>query len=704
MTTRKQPHERGAAARFGVALAALVAMAALATVPPHDSAQAARVGSTAASAAGAAAKPALALAAQAPWVTPGRLSEISVLVRHAPRNATVKVTLHDNISPRSLFLGSQRGRSITNALNTPSQTIRVTKAQPVGDGAVTVKGVIGLTPESKPIANEPTYAHPHCLGCRPGIYPVEFQLQRPSGATVSRLVTYLILLPTTDQAQFGPLDVALVLPLETAPLIAPDGSRHLPAGERARLHRLLNGASRARQPVPLTLLPSPQLLEPSINLDPALRARLVDVAARTSPPVQVLAGPYVQVDESALAATAPLQGLLNEEINGGRSIVNSFVVRSPIDSSTWAASSLDAASLGVLRSAGITRVLVPDRSLPDTNDLDTNVFSFADDPTGQVLGLTVDHHVQDELGSHDSLLGAQRALADLVLAAETASGAGKGVALVPPPDWNPTSQALDHLLDALAEPAAAGTRAALSTATVQQLFQSATGTDATRPQARQLTGGARSATAFSQRLAPVQQRLAAYRSTVTPPTGQSLRPAANRKVTQLADLVRASGYRGLTESKRDRYLDAVANAVNTGLGGIDVPTRQTVTLTSRSGNLPFTVRNNTGVPVRVQVALDSTGRVAVSPANQTVSVPGENARVNIRVTTRTSGDTPVHVRVLTGDGSTVISESQVTVRSTAVSGVGLILTIGAGLFLVVWWLRHWRKARARRAGPPGTAV
>jgi hypothetical protein len=37
--------------------------------------------------------------------------------------------------------------------------------------------------------------------------------------------------------------------------------------------------------------------------------------------------------------------------------------------------------------------------------------------------------------------------------------------------------------------------------------------------------------------------------------------------------------------------------------------------------------------------------------------------------------------------------SRYTVRSTAVSGVGLALSIGAGVFLTVWWARHWRRTR-----------
>ena len=44
------------------------------------------------------------------------------------------------------------------------------------------------------------------------------------------------------------------------------------------------------------------------------------------------------------------------------------------------------------------------------------------------------------------------------------------------------------------------------------------------------------------------------------------------------------------------------------------------------------------------------------------------------------------------DGSSA-GHDRYTVRSTAVSGVGLVLSVGAGLFLMVWWARHWRRTR-----------
>ena len=64
--------------------------------------------------------------------------------------------------------------------------------------------------------------------------------------------------------------------------------------------------------------------------------------------------------------------------------------------------------------------------------------------------------------------------------------------------------------------------------------------------------------------------------------------------------------------------------------------------------------------------------------------------------TRTPGVVPVTVRVMSPDQGLLIATSKVTVRSTAVSGIGYVLTIGAAGFLVAWWFRHWRRTRRER--------
>jgi hypothetical protein len=86
--------------------------------------------------------------------------------------------------------------------------------------------------------------------------------------------------------------------------------------------------------------------------------------------------------------------------------------------------------------------------------------------------------------------------------------------------------------------------------------------------------------------------------------------------------------------------------------------------------------------------------------------------IRIPVRTRASGAFPLIIVVTSPDGSVVLERTRFDIRSTAVSGVGLVLSIGAGLFLALWWARHWRKTRRSRRlvapedipdiAPPGT--
>ena len=62
---------------------------------------------------------------------------------------------------------------------------------------------------------------------------------------------------------------------------------------------------------------------------------------------------------------------------------------------------------------------------------------------------------------------------------------------------------------------------------------------------------------------------------------------------------------------------------------------------------------------------------------------------------------PLTITTRTPDGQVILTTTRYTVRSTAVSGVGIVLSVGAGLFLAAWWGRHWyrNRVRARHARP-----
>ncbi len=75
------------------------------------------------------------------------------------------------------------------------------------------------------------------------------------------------------------------------------------------------------------------------------------------------------------------------------------------------------------------------------------------------------------------------------------------------------------------------------------------------------------------------------------------------------------------------------------------------------------------------------------------TLPPRNTTIRFPVETRASGTFPLQMTVTSEDGKLALGSARYTVRSTAVSGVGIFLTIGAGVFLAIWWITHWRRSR-----------
>ena len=121
----------------------------------------------------------------------------------------------------------------------------------------------------------------------------------------------------------------------------------------------------------------------------------------------------------------------------------------------------------------------------------------------------------------------------------------------------------------------------------------------------------------------------------------------------------------------------------------------------RTGTIPVSLRNDAGRPVRVRVLFDSDKLEFRDGESLEVTLTDETTRLDVRVRTLASGASPLDITVTSPDSGVHLANARYTVRSTAVSGVGLVLSLGAGVFLLVWWARHWRDARrSRRLVPP----
>ncbi len=189
---------------------------------------------------------------------------------------------------------------------------------------------------------------------------------------------------------------------------------------------------------------------------------------------------------------------------------------------------------------------------------------------------------------------------------------------------------------------------------------------------------------------------------------------AGRVITLNKQLLTAESS-DLTEAQRQSLLHEIQTAITQVTSLITLPRSSSITLTSTRGAIPLTVFSAPSVHPRVELRLSSERLIfrPFTPPNGKCTVPTstsevcdltlttQNTTLKVPVETRTSGVFPLEVSLWTPDGSQLIVQERDTVRSTAVSGVGVVLIVAAVLFLGVWWVRDLRHGRrARKLVPP----
>ena len=152
-------------------------------------------------------------------------------------------------------------------------------------------------------------------------------------------------------------------------------------------------------------------------------------------------------------------------------------------------------------------------------------------------------------------------------------------------------------------------------------------------------------------------------------------------------LLAESRYLAGHEPDRLALISSVRTAVATELEKIHPPLASSITLTSQGGIIPVTLRNDAGYPVNVRLTLRSTRLSFVGGPTRTVELERPIQQFVFPVRAQTTGRFPVRVEVTTPGGMS-IGSSRIVVRSTAYNRVALLVTIGAALFLALWWGRR----------------
>jgi hypothetical protein len=367
-----------------------------------------------------------------------------------------------------------------------------------------------------------------------------------------------------------------------------------------------------------------------------------------------------------------------------------------VDPRTEIARPANDASLARMRDAGVDRVILDGADLVPREDQFTPAQPFViRSQQGMATAVGSDAGLQRLLDGDDPpALRAQRFLAGLSVIALEQPNVARGIVVLEPDDWDANSALLESALAGLT-----ADHPLLHPMTVDDLVATVPpATSGNAPVERQLAPSAVPPPPVTEReYTDAQSELSAFNALVPPPN--PVADPGNRSL--LVSL--SSAWTGAAGRARARAeLGKIHLDVEQFVGRLRVPAvDSTITLTAEKGEIPVTFLNETGQQLRVRVHLQSDKLQFPNGDEHVVDLPPRSTTVRFSVQAQSSGTFPLTLKVTSPDGALPIQQTEVKVRTTFfVSNVGLILTVGAGLFLAGWWAHDLRRRRRRRAATP----
>ncbi|WP_298211418.1 DUF6049 family protein [Ferrimicrobium sp.] len=477
-----------------------------------------------------------------------------------------------------------------------------------------------------------------------GVYPVELRLANSqTGVTLAQLILGIPFLPSST-AITTPLGVAPVLRLE------------LPTSSR-RVDAALSRFSTSPAAASVTL---GGVTETSVTLQkkyadligpPSLHQRILSpyASAATSCPISAFSS-FI-----GLGARLHLSGQIN-----GTASKTAVLFQTPTRS-----------TLSVLRQQQIESVVVPDGVLSQL----ASVLSVSDPAYVRADGLTVlgaSGQLSDEFADAVTPLGYQRLVADLAQFYFQAPAQGGRVATM---EVNLTSpEQIDAITSILADLKA---DPLLKTMTVQ--------TAAALPSSQ--------ISVSDLSLAPLPRHCEAVAKPVRPQLDRlsAIASADSGSRTGLAGLIGlaqlATSSNALGSDQASSLLKREERAL---LGEVQLVGSKTITLTSHSVSVPLTLSSRLPFPIRVQLSIRSSEISFPKGSRRSVNLTKGTATVTLPVVVKALGTFAATAVVAAPNGRVLITNT-LTVHSTGFSTVGIVLTVGAILVLLSWWVRTARR-------------
>jgi hypothetical protein len=630
---------------------------------------------------GAATAAAMTLARVPASVQPGGDLDLRLRVSHATPDMVLRVSVHSAITSRTAFADTIAGHDPGDVVDDVSIPVAFLPRTRAGDTRVPV----GLQdPDARRDVNRLAVD-------RTGVYPLTISLSPPAADPVATIDTWLVV---AERALTTPLSFAWVWQLVGTPLTSANRAEVQATVESdGRLGRIAQ-ALRAADGVPLSLVLGPETFATWATIaakdDKAAGIETVRRSVANGTSRQVLATPYVPLDIPALES-ARLAGDVVRDLQVGTDTIESVLGVLP-DPRTVLLDPIDEGALAIARNAFAQRTVVREQAVRPVAHRLTPARPFDIAAGARTYPAAASNAFVARLlaGAGPPAERAQRFLAGLSLIALEAPSSPRGIVVATPTKWNPDPKLVLLVLKGLrGHPLVRAT-------TLDGYFALPrdTNDDGTPIVTSLLPIRPNPPTVTPSQLAAANESLASFRSLV----GND-----DARVKQGAHSILIAPSSALDRGDAARELATIDNAARRFLESIATTGRRTITLTSRTARVPLSFSNRTGQTVRVRVHLVSSKLRFPDGSEHVLDLPPRNTTRRFLVEARTSGTFTMRVTLTTADNQFTIATTEMTVRSTVFSSIGVLLTVGALAFLAIWWGNHIRRSRrARRAAAATT--
>jgi hypothetical protein len=568
-----------------------------------------------------------------------------------PSDNQLIITLHEPVLNEQAFLFSTTGEKLGGVLS--SATSNISELEISEDGLTNI--TLQITEEKEPFDQYLIQA------VRPGVYPISLELRTNSQELVDGLITHLIRVPSNaDETE--PLQVILIDALDIKASKSFDKSA---PSWFTTLHK--------HQQVPMSLVAPPRLLEDFQNT-PTFK-----LWEQNNQSHELIRSSFVPIDEALLtnAGLGTEASLLIEK--GLETLIS---IGSVAPSTLWIeTNATDVSQFDTRWARGIRHAVLSSKSLAATDNLNPRQPVEIRSQNSLMTVLIFDDLAPRQLNDSPHS-AAHRTLSHLATIAFTQESPKFVTLDISPGETDSTFT--DYLLEGIAslifiEPLLAseaiGKPLAVTAAGVPIEYQLKDKASAIRPD-------------FSV-YRKAKTHLSAYRSMIRDEDATDHDNFSQELLYSLSD--------NLKELEQQTIWRTIIDYVRQRSSLLDAPPEETIQMTSRSAAVPFSFQNRSKTAFRVELRIISE-KITVEDFDDgetttLVLEPGITThRFNLR--SLSSGSFPIKIELLSPNGSLVLSETQSVIRATAPTGVGLALTLGAALFLAIWWIADSRRRRS----------